>query len=231
MRPGHSPSRQTADRHAQGSGRSSLNRWRFLIVVLAGGLANAIALYAMVSEDSALRVTTNLVDSPLALALFAVLGAAVGLGVRHRGWIAALVNNAGNFYAGFFEELTPKQIERQLSTNLVGPMNVTRAVLPAMRKQRSGHVISISSGAGLLGFEFCTAYAAAKHGIEGWMESLAAEVARFGIHTTIVNPGFFRSALLTNESTTYADPSIDDYADARAQLMGVVEGAERKAGR
>jgi hypothetical protein len=66
-----------------------LNRWRFLIVVLAGGLANAIALYAMVSEDSALRVTTNLVDSPLALALFAVLGAAVGLGVRHRGWIAA----------------------------------------------------------------------------------------------------------------------------------------------
>src|SRR5881396_2273334 len=130
-----------------------------------------------------------------------------------------LVNNAGNFYAGFFEELTPEQIERQLSTNLVGPMNVTRAVLPAMRKQRSGHIISISSGAGLLGFEFCTAYAAAKHGIEGWMESLAAEVARFGIHTTIVNPGFFRSALLTNESTTYADPSIDDYADARAQLM------------
>jgi len=88
-----------------------------------------------------------------------------------------------------------------------------------MRKQRSGHIISISSGAGLLGFEFCTAYAAAKHGIEGWMESLAAEVARFGIHTTIVNPGFFRSALLTNESTTYADPSIADYTDARAQLM------------
>src|SRR5438132_2977424 len=98
-------------------------------------------------------------------------------------------------------------------------MNVTRAVLPAMRKQRSGHIISISSGAGLLGFEFCTAYAAAKYGIEGWMESLAAEVARFGMHTTIVNPGFFRSALLTNESTTYAEPSIDDYTDAGARLM------------
>jgi len=145
--------------------------------------------------------------------------AAVQAALGRFGRIDVLVNNAGNFYAGFFEELTPEQIERQLSTNLVGPMNVTRAVLPAMRKQRSGHIISISSGAGLLGFEFCTAYAAAKHGIEGWMESLAAEVARFGIHTTIVNPGFFRSALLTNESTTYADPSIDDYTDARAQLM------------
>ena len=145
--------------------------------------------------------------------------AAVQTALRRFSRIDVLVNNAGNFYAGFFEELTPEQIERQLSTNLVGPMNVTRAVLPAMRKQRSGHIISISSGAGLLGFEFCTAYAAAKHGIEGWMESLAAEVARFGIHTTIVNPGFFRSALLTNESTTYADPSIDDYADARALQM------------
>jgi len=145
--------------------------------------------------------------------------AAVRAALGRFGRIDVLVNNAGNFYAGFFEELTPEQIERQLSTNLVGPMNVTRAVLPAMRKQRSGHIISISSGAGLLGFEFCAAYAAAKHGIEGWMESLAAEVARFGIHTTVVDPGFFRSALLTNESTTYADPSIEDYADARAQLM------------
>src|SRR5256886_3118339 len=145
--------------------------------------------------------------------------AAVQAALRRFGRIDVLVNNAGNFYAGFFEELAPAQIERQLSANLVGPMNVTAAVLPAMRRQRSGHIISVSSGAGLLGFEFGTAYAAAKHGIEGWMESLAAEVARFGIHTTIVNPGFFRSALLTNESTTYADPSIDDYADARAQLM------------
>jgi len=145
--------------------------------------------------------------------------AAVQAALRRFGRIDVLVNNAGNFYAGFFEELTPEQIERQLSANLVGPMNVTRVVLPAMRKQRSGHIISVSSGAGLLGFEFGTAYAAAKHGLEGWMESLAAEVARFGIHTTIVNPGFFRSALLTNESTTYADPSIDDYADARTQLV------------
>jgi NAD(P)-dependent dehydrogenase (short-subunit alcohol dehydrogenase family) len=145
--------------------------------------------------------------------------AAVRTALERFGRIDVLVNNAGNFYAGYFEELTPEQIEGQLMTNLVGPMNITREVLPVMRKQRSGHVISISSGAGLVGFEFCSAYAAAKFGLEGWIESLAAEVAPFGIHTTIVNPGFFRSELLTKESTSYADSSIDDYADNRAQQL------------
>src|SRR3989449_4065249 len=98
-------------------------------------------------------------------------------------------------------------------------MNVTRAVLPVMRKQRSGHVITISSSAGLVGFEFVSAYAAAKFGVEGWMESLHPEVAPFGIHTTIVNPGFFRTELLTKESVTYAEPSIDDYAERRARQL------------
>ncbi len=132
------------------------------------------------------------------------------------GRIDVLVNNAGNFEAGYFEELTPEQIEQQLATTLLGPMNVTRAVLPVMRKQRSGHVVTISSSAGLAGFEFGTAYAASKFGLEGWMESLAPEVQPFGIHTTIVNPGFFRTELLTKESTNYAKPSIDDYAERSA---------------
>jgi NAD(P)-dependent dehydrogenase (short-subunit alcohol dehydrogenase family) len=107
-------------------------------------------------------------------------------------------------------------VERQLTTTLVGPMNVTRAVLPVMRRQRSGHVITISSSAGLTGFEFGTAYAASKFGIEGWMESLRPEVAPFGIHTTIVNPGFFRTELLTPESTNFAQTAIDDYTERRA---------------
>ena len=124
-----------------------------------------------------------------------------------------LVNNAANFYGGYFEELTPEQIERQLATGLIGPMNVTRAVLPVMRKQRAGHIISISSGAGLVGFEFNSAYAAAKFGLEGWMESLQPEVAPFGIRTTLVNPGMFRTELLTEQSTTYAEPSIEDYVE------------------
>jgi NAD(P)-dependent dehydrogenase (short-subunit alcohol dehydrogenase family) len=151
--------------------------------------------------------------------------AAVNEAVARFGGIDVLVNNAANFYAGYFEELTPKQIERQLATSLTGPMNVTRAVLPimrnqrsghVMRNQRSGHVVTISSSAGLAGFEYGTAYAASKFGVDGWMESLAPEVEPFGIHTTIVNPGFFRTELLTKESTNYATPSIKDYAERNA---------------
>ena len=132
------------------------------------------------------------------------------------GGIDVLINNAANFYADYFEELTPEQIERQLATSLLGPMNVTRAVLPVMRKQRSGHIVTISSSAGLVGFEFCSAYAASKFRLEGWMESLQPEVTPFGIITTVVNPGFFRTELLTQESTAYAPPSIADYAERTA---------------
>ena len=154
--------------------------------------------------------------------------AAVQAAVDRFGRIDVLVNNAANFYGGYFEELTPEQIERQLATALIGPMNVTRAVLPVMRQQRSGHIISISSGAGLMGFEFNTAYAAAKFGLEGWMESLAPEVAPFGINATIVNPGMFRTELLTEQSATYAKPSITDYAERGAAQQ---EGYEAQNGR
>jgi NAD(P)-dependent dehydrogenase (short-subunit alcohol dehydrogenase family) len=142
--------------------------------------------------------------------------AAVDAATDRFGGVDVLVNNAANFYAGYFEELTPEQMDRQLTTSLIGPMNVTRAVLPIMRRQRSGHVVTISSSAGLVGFEYCTAYAAAKFGVEGFMESLAPEVEPFGIHTTIVNPGFFRTELLTEESSNYATPSIEDYAERNA---------------
>jgi NAD(P)-dependent dehydrogenase (short-subunit alcohol dehydrogenase family) len=133
------------------------------------------------------------------------------------GRIDVLVNNAASFYAGYFEELTPKQMEFQLATSLIGPMNVTRAFLPVMRKQRSGKIISISSSAGLTGFEYCTAYSASKFGLEGWMEALQAEVEPFGIHTMTVNPGFFRTELLTEESTNYAKTTLEDYKERNAQ--------------
>ncbi|MFL5388420.1 MAG: SDR family NAD(P)-dependent oxidoreductase, partial [Myxococcales bacterium] len=146
--------------------------------------------------------------------------AAVRTAVERFGRIDVLVNNAASFYAGYFEELTPEQMDRQLAASLIGPMNVTRAVLPVMRKQRSGHIISISSSAGLSGaFEFGTAYAASKFGLEGFMEALQVEVAPFGITTTVVNPGFFRTELLTEQSTNYAEPAIDDYDERRAKQL------------
>lgn len=145
--------------------------------------------------------------------------AAAQAAVARFGRIDVLVNNAASFYAGYFEELTPEQIELQVGASLFGPMNVTRAVLPVMRKQRSGHIITISSSAGLAaGYDFVSAYAASKFGLEGWMESLHAEVEPFGIATTIVNPGFFRTELLTEQSTNYAKPSIADYDERRGPL-------------
>jgi NAD(P)-dependent dehydrogenase (short-subunit alcohol dehydrogenase family) len=144
------------------------------------------------------------------------------------GRIDVLVNNAANFYAGFFEELTPEQMNMQLQTSLYGPMNVTRAVLPVMRKQRSGLILAISSTAGLRGFEFGTAYAASKFGLEGWMESLQVEIEPFGIDTIIVNPGFFRTELLSKESTNFAEHLIDDYSERREQKMAFYKGHNGK---
>jgi NAD(P)-dependent dehydrogenase (short-subunit alcohol dehydrogenase family) len=171
------------------------------------GVAKAVG-----ASDDLLPAKLDVTSAPDAVA-------AVRAAVERFRRIDVVVNNAGNFQAGFFEELTAEQIDRQLKTSLIGPMHVTRAVLPVMRSQRSGHVITISSSAGLAGQEFCTAYSASKFGLEGWMESLRLEVAPFGIHTTIVNPGFFRTELLTPQSTQYAETAIDDYADRRVAYV------------
>jgi len=156
--------------------------------------------------------------------------AAVTAAVEKFGRIDVLVNNAGNFYAGFFEELSPDQVRHQIETLLFGPMNVVRAALPAMRKQRSGLLLTISSTAGISGGMFCTAYAAAKFGVEGWMESLTPEVAPFGIRTMLVEPGFFRTELLTSNSTTFARPSINDYAERTRETVSAWRGMDGKQG-
>jgi len=168
---------------------------------------------------NALGASSNLLTVKLDVTRPADAEAAVKAAVDRFGRIDVLINNAASFYAGYFEELTAEQMNRQLTTSLIGPMNVTRAVLPVMRKQRSGHIIAISSSAGISGFEFGTAYAASKFGLEGFIESLRPEVAPFGIHTTIVNPGFFRTELLTDESTSYATGSIGDYTARRDSLV------------
>jgi NAD(P)-dependent dehydrogenase (short-subunit alcohol dehydrogenase family) len=155
---------------------------------------------------------------------------AVKAAIGKFGRIDVLVNNAGNFYAGFFEELSPEQVRSQIETLLFGPMNVARAALPVMRKQRSGLLLTISSTAGIAGGMFCTAYAAAKFGLEGWIESLAPEIAPLGIRTMLVEPGFFRTELLTADSTTYALPSINDYAQRTRETVTAWSGMDGKQG-
>src|SRR4051794_32798858 len=167
---------------------------------------------ALGDHDDVLPVELDVTDP-------AAAGQAVHAAVERFGHIDVLVNNAGNFYAGFFEEMRPEDFRSQIETTFFGPVNVTRAVLPAMRAQRSGLVVAISSTAGIVGQEFCTAYAASKFAIEGWLESLAPEIAPFGIRTMLVEPGFFRTELLSPESTSYTEPTIDDYAQRTAETV------------
>jgi len=156
--------------------------------------------------------------------------AAVRAAVDRFGRIDVLVNNAGNFFAGFFEEIPPDDFRAQIETNFFGQLNVARAVLPVMRAQRSGLVVALSSTAGFNGSEFTSAYVASKFAVEGWMESLAPEVAPYGIKTMIVEPGFFRTALLSPESTTYTEPTIDDYAERTRQTVASWKQMDGKQG-
>jgi NAD(P)-dependent dehydrogenase (short-subunit alcohol dehydrogenase family) len=202
--------------------------------IARAALAGGHAVVATGRDAAKVAVAVGEHDNLLAIALDVTqpqdAQAAVEATVEKFGRLDILVNNAGNFFAGFFEELSPEQVRHQIETLLFGPMNVTRAVLPVMRTQRSGLVVTISSTAGITGQLFCTAYAAAKFGIEGWMESLTPEIAPFGIRTMLVEPGFFRTELLTADSTTYAQPTIDDYAAQTKEIVAAWKGMDGKQG-
>jgi NAD(P)-dependent dehydrogenase (short-subunit alcohol dehydrogenase family) len=146
--------------------------------------------------------------------------------VKRFGRIDVLVNNAGYSLLGNFEEFTTEQIERQLATNFWGVVHVMRAVLPIMRRQRSGHIINISSVAGVVGQAAVAAYGASKFAVEGLSLAVAQEVERFGIKVTVVEPGFFRTDLLNTRSVEWSSEHIEDYgapgnvADAWAAYHG-----------
>ena len=163
-------------------------------------------------------------ENLLAVALDVTDSAAADLAVRTAvdrfGRIDVLVNNAGNFYAGFFETVSPEQVRAQMETNFFGTLNVTRAMLPVMRGLRSGRIITVTSTAGFVGGSFSSAYAASKFALEGWMESLNAEVAAFGIETMAVEPGFFRTELLVEGSSMiWPELQFEDYAEDTASTI------------
>jgi NAD(P)-dependent dehydrogenase (short-subunit alcohol dehydrogenase family) len=179
---------------------------------------------ALGEHDDLLAVALDVTDA-------AAAEAAVQACVARFGRLDVLVNNAGNFQAGFFEEMAPEAFRSQIETTLFGPVNVTRAALPQLRAQRSGLVMTISSTAGIASaVEFTSAYAASKFGVEGFMEALAPEVAPFGVKTMLVEPGFFRTELLSPKSTQYAQPSIEDYAERTTATVEAWKGMNGKQG-
>jgi len=169
--------------------------------------------------STAVGTSENLLVVKLDITVPADAEAAVEVVIERFGRIDVLINNAASFQAGFFEEVSPEQFRAQMEVNFFGALNVTRAVLPMMRRQRSGQVVSISSTAGVVAGEFASAYGASKFALEGWMEALRPEVAPYGITTTIVEPGFFRTTLLEKESTILPALSIADYAERTRQIL------------
>ncbi|MFM0248282.1 SDR family NAD(P)-dependent oxidoreductase [Paraburkholderia sediminicola] len=149
--------------------------------------------------------------------------AAVDAALARFGRIDVLVNNAGYGQFGPFEEIEPEAIERQFATNVFGTFNVTRAVLPVMRRQRAGLVINMSSNGGFKGVRGASMYSSTKFAIEGFSEALAQEIADFGLKLTIVEPGAFRTDFLDDRSLKRGTHDLDDYADFRAKANAVFE--------
>jgi NAD(P)-dependent dehydrogenase (short-subunit alcohol dehydrogenase family) len=162
--------------------------------------------------------------------------AAVARAVEAFDRIDVLVNNAGFCLIGNFEELEWSAIESQFNTNVYGVMHVMRAILPVMRRQKSGHLMNISSGGGIMGFCDVSAYCATKFAVEGLTLSVAGEVEQFGIKSTIVEPGMFRTDLLADSNVRYARPSIVDYSHEEpvnaswARINGTQAGDPAKFG-
>ncbi len=181
--------------------------------VVATGRDPQRVIDAVGAHENLLALALNVTDP-------AASESAAAATVERFGRIDVLVNNAGNFYAGFFETLSADQVRSQMETNFFGALNVTRTILPILRQQRSGQIITITSTAGFVGGGFTSAYTASKHALEGWMESLAPEVAPFGIDTMSVEPGFFRTELLVEGSSTlWPEIEIDDYAEQTTQTI------------
>jgi NAD(P)-dependent dehydrogenase (short-subunit alcohol dehydrogenase family) len=185
-------------------------------VVVAGRNRDALIKAFGPDSDTVLSVALDVTDA-------AAIAAAVEAAMARFGRIDVLVNNAGYGHLGLFEETTAQDARTQFDTNVFGLFDMTRAVLPVMRAQRSGHVFNVSSVGGMVGGASGSIYCASKFAIEGFSESISQEVSPFGIHVTIVEPGFFRTDFLDATSVVYAANPIADYAQASAALRAFYE--------
>lgn len=190
---------------------------------VAATARDAAALHDLVAGfgDAVLPLTVDVTDRD---AVFA----AVGETKERLGRIDVVVNNAGYGLFGAIEEVTPEQFHRQFEVNVLGPLHVTQAVLPILRDQRSGHIIQISSIGGVVAFPLLGAYHASKWALEGFTESLAQEVAGFGIKVTLVEPGSYGTDW-AGSSAVWAD-GLEPYQPLREQMIAAAARGSDPAG-
>jgi NAD(P)-dependent dehydrogenase (short-subunit alcohol dehydrogenase family) len=186
--------------------------------IAKAALAAGDRVVATARDPSGLAASANLLPLKLDVTDESQARAAVQAAVAHFGGIDVLVNNAGYGQLGVFETISAADIERQYATNVFGLFNVTRAVLPTMRAQRRGHVFNISSIGGLRGSAAGSIYCSTKFAVEGFSEGIAQELQQFGVHVTIVEPGFFRTDFLDSSSVRYGDVEVEGYGDYPQQL-------------
>jgi NAD(P)-dependent dehydrogenase (short-subunit alcohol dehydrogenase family) len=206
----------------------------WLITGAASGLGAGIAKAVLASGDAVIATDLNLtrletlygdraLNAVLDIRDFAQAEAVVEAAIQRFGRINVLVNNAGYGQFGPFEEVEPEAIERQFATNVFGTFNITRAVLPVMRRQRSGHVFNMSSNGGFKGVLGASMYSSSKFAIEGFSEALALEIAPLGITLTLVEPGAFRTEFLDSRVLKLGTRALADYDDLRARTLAVFE--------
>ncbi len=213
----------------------------WLITGASRGLGLEIARAALAAGDQVVatgrdpkKIVAALGENSRLLALSldvtdqASIARAVGEEVARFGRLDVLVNNAGYGLLGAFEELSDDSIRRQFETNLFGAFAVTRAVLPFMRKQRSGLVMSIASLAGIVGIGMSSIYCSTKFALTGWSEALSQELAPFGIQAVVVCPGRFRTDFLDSSSVVHADLAIDDYLEMSAATRAALNAGNHQ---
>lgn len=142
------------------------------------------------------------------------VNAAVQKGIEKFGRIDVLINNAGYGISGAFEEVSDTELRNLFETDYFGVVNVTRAVLPQMRKQRSGKILSVASQAGVMGFLGSSAYCSAKFAVVGLTQALRAELEPFGIQVSVICPGAFRTDFRDKSSMVFSDRKIADYENS-----------------
>ena len=208
----------------------STSRRVWLITGASRGLGACITRAALAHGDAVVATGRNVAalaaafeanDALLPLALDvtdeAQAAHVVETALARFGRIDVLVNNAGYGLVGAIEEATAEEVQRQYATNVFGLLNVTRAVLPGMRRRRAGHVINISSLGGFQSFPGYGLYCSTKFAVEGITEALHGELAPLGIHATAVEPGYFRTDFLDAISLVMSPRVIEDYAQSAGQ--------------